>query len=109
MAVRHGRLVVTHSRTKTNGVRLHVGQLPPDISRQLKVKFINMRANVFDRLSIVVLQCLLMDTGVAGHHGQLVVSHVVMAHTLEQEHARILLQSMVGRIVEETERMSGNV
>ena len=50
-----------------------------------------------------------MDTGVAGHHGQLVVSHVVMGHTLEQGHARILLQSMVGRIVKETEKMSGNV
>lgn len=68
-----------------------------------------MKADVFKRLAIVVLQCLLMDTGVAGHHGQLVVSHVVMGHTLEQGHARILLQSMVGRIVEETVRMLGNV
>ena len=68
-----------------------------------------MRANVFKRLSIVVLQCLLMDTGVAGRHGQLVVSHVVTGHTLEQGYVRILLQSMVGRIVEETERISENV
>ena len=50
-----------------------------------------------------------MATGVAGHHGQLVVSHVVMGHTLERGHARILLQSMVGRIVEEIERTSGSV